>query len=93
MSFTPEQKAANDKLEDAIQEVIKVYNLLADGSVVTDYMVVGEAMGFHEDDRSSTQVFLAYRGGQIRNSVALGLFDLGYDQYKAGMEPILDDED
>lgn len=92
MSFTPEQKAANEKLEEAIQGVVGAYNLIPGGAVVTDYMVVGESIGFHENEDTSTGVFLAFRGGRIRNSVAIGLFDLGYDHFKATMEPVEDEE-
>jgi hypothetical protein len=92
VTFTPEQKAANEQLEDAIKEVVKAYDMMGEGRVITDYMVIGETIGFHDDEDTSSGVFLAFRGGRIRNSVALGLFDLGYDHYKATMEPV-DDED
>lgn len=92
MTFTPEQKAANDKLEQAVQAVVKAYELIPSDAVITDFMVVGESIGFHDNEDTSTGVFLAFRGGRIRNSVAIGLFDLGYDHYKASMEPVIDDE-
>jgi hypothetical protein len=92
MTFTPEQKAANEKLEEAIKEVVKAYSMISESAVITDYMVIGETIGFHADEDTSTGVFLAFRGGRIRNSVALGLFDLGYDHYKATMEPVDDEE-
>lgn len=92
MTFTPEQKAANDKLEQAVQAVVKAYELIPSDAVITDFMVVGESIGFHDNEDTSTGVFLAFRGGRIRNSVAIGLFDLGYDHYKASMEPVIDEE-
>lgn len=92
MTFTPEQKAANEKLEEAVQAVVKAYELIPSDTVITDFMVVGESIGFHDNEDTSTGVFLAFRGGRIRNSVAIGLFDLGYDHYKASMEPVIDEE-
>lgn len=93
MKFTPEQKEANRLLEEAVQATLKAYDMIPSGAVVTDYMVVGETISFHEEDDTSTGVFLAFRNGSIRNTVAMGLFDLGYDHYKATMEPVLGEDD
>lgn len=93
MAHTPEQKRANELLEEAIQATIKAYDMTPNGSTVTDYMVIGETISFHDEDDTSTGVFLAFRNGQIRNTVAMGLFDLGYDHYKATMEPVMGPDD
>lgn len=92
MSLTPEQKAANEQLEKAVMAVIEAYGSIPPGYNVTNYMVVGESIGFHEDDNTDTAVFLLYRDGQIRATVGVGLFDLGYDKFKSDLEPPDDDE-
>lgn len=93
MSITPEQKAANDQLEEAVHAVIKAYGSIPDGYNVTDYMVIGDAIGFHGEDDSDTAIFLLFRNGQMRATVGTGLFDLGYEKWKTQIDPPGDDDE
>lgn len=92
MAFTQEQKDANALLEQGVQAVIKAFELVPDGSMITDYLIVGEGIRFVVDDYSTTDLFIAFRNGHIRSTTALGLFDLGYDQFKASLEGDADDD-
>ena len=81
MAKTPEQKAADDLLEDAVQALAKAYPTLLPGdeSIVVDYTVVVEGMRFDEEGNSLTDIGLAFRGGQCRSTVVLGQLQLAAD--------------
>lgn len=76
LSKTPEQSAADDALEKAVQDVVRAYGLVPVESLVTDYLVVGEAVQFQDDD-STCDMFLAFRNGHCRLTTALGIMHLG----------------
>lgn len=77
MPKTPDQAAADDALEKAVQGVIAAYELVPDGSLLADYLVVGEALRFDDEDNSTCEMFLAFRNGHVRLTTALGVMELG----------------
>lgn len=74
---TPEQTKANDALEKAVKEVIAAYGIVPEGSLVTDYLVVGEATQFTSEGDDTCDMFIAFRNGHCRLTSALGIFELG----------------
>lgn len=76
MGKTPEQSKADDMLEEAVTAVVKAYSLTPSGSVMTDYMVLGEAVKWH-DDGEECDIFAAFRNGHCRLTTALGIIELG----------------
>lgn len=86
MPKTPAQSAADDALEDAVKKVVEAYDLIPGGSMITDYLVIGEAMQFLDDGDSTCNMFLEFRNGNVRLTTALGIMDLGRRQMMAQWE-------
>lgn len=78
MAITPEQKKANDLLEDAVKAVTQAYPSILNGATLVDYTVLVEGLRF-TDDGSLTQVGLAYRQGECRATIVLGQLALAHD--------------
>jgi hypothetical protein len=74
---TPEQKAADSLLDEAIKGVIKAYELTDEQSVLTEYVIAGEGLRYDEEGDSICDFFLAFREGQCRLPTALGLLEMG----------------
>lgn len=80
MAQTPEQKAANELLEEAVQAVVKAYpTVIPRESLIVDYTVLVEGMRFDDGGNSMTDIGLAFRGGQCRSTVVLGQLVLAND--------------
>ena len=80
MPQTPEQRAANNKLEEAVQAVAEAYPTVLNGAPLVDFTVILEGLRYNaETDESLTQVGLAYRGGECRATIVLGQLALAND--------------
>jgi hypothetical protein len=77
---TAEQRAANNKLEEAVQAVAQAYPTILNGASLIDFTVIMEGLRYNNDtDESLTQVGLAYRGGECRATIVLGQLALAHD--------------
>ncbi len=96
---TPEQKAADQALTDAIDAVYRAYNHVealteADGPVVlTDYVVVCAFQGWDSDGDQFTQIMLTPRDGDMPVYRILGLLDYGVAREKAIISEPDDEEE
>lgn len=80
MAKTPEQKAADTALEEAVQQVVRAYpTVLQPGSTVVEYLVAIEGIRYDEDGNSLTDVGVAFRDGHCRLTTALGLLTVAHD--------------
>lgn len=87
MPKTPDQQKADNLFEEGVQAVIKAYDLIPAGALVTDYVVVGEAMKFAEDDDDSIcHMFYAYRNGNMKITTVIGMIELARHHFKSGHE-------
>lgn len=78
MARTPEQRAADSRLDDAIQACAEQYGFVPAGAQLVDYVVVLEAVRYDADpDEFDEFRGLLYRAGATRTTVALGLLRLG----------------
>lgn len=78
MARTPEQRAADSRLDDAIQACAEQYGFVPTGAQLVDYVVVLEAVRYDADpDEFDEFRGLLYRAGATRTTVALGLLRLG----------------
>lgn len=79
MALTPEQKAAHEALDEAIQRVLMLQGTQGDEPLpnLVDWMIVAEGITFDEEGDQVGWHNLVFRGGQIRRSVALGLLEIG----------------
>lgn len=71
---TPEQRTADNALEDAIQKVIKVYELMPEDALLIDFLVILE--GVDMNDETSAHYAQLMRNGNMRTTVALGMCDM-----------------
>ena len=67
---TPEQVAADNKLDDAIAEAARAYGVVPEDEIVTTWMVAGAAQG---QDIDQTGYFQLYPGGTQPTHIAVGL--------------------
>ena len=67
---TPEQVAANNRLEDAIAVAVRAYDLVPEDEIVTTWMIAGASQG---QDDGRTGYFHLYPGGIQPTHVAVGL--------------------
>ena len=85
MSESPEVKAAQENLDEAVQRMHRA--LGSDGgSLFVDYVLIIEGSKLDEEGHGITVVDTVFRGGEMRLTTALGLMDLGYDRVKDGSE-------
>lgn len=92
MTKTPEQKAADELLEQAVQAVVAAYPaVLPEESLIVDYTVLVEGMRFNDDGDSMTDIGLAFRGGQCRSTVVLGQLVLANDVMMDTFGPATED--
>jgi len=71
---TPEQKAAEAALEEAVRNSLAA-NDMAPGAIMTDYVVLCAAAVFDEQGRSYTEYTRLYRGDMPWHHI-LGLIDI-----------------
>lgn len=73
MPQTPEQKAANNALTDAINACVEAYGF-RDGTMVnTNYMVIVEQTGFDDDGDMSSGIVRLSKDGDMPWTSILGL--------------------
>jgi hypothetical protein len=84
---TPEEVAADNALDEAINRMAKAGELVADDEVVTAWVVVGAAQG---PDYGRTSYFHAFPGGTLPSHTAVGLLRLAEQEILAHGE---DDDD
>lgn len=76
MERTPEQVAADNALDEAIRRCADAYEVVADGEVVSSWVVAGAAQGA-DDDRSA--YFTLSPGGTQPGFMAYGLLAFAAD--------------
>lgn len=81
MPLTPEQRAAHERLDEAIKEVLALQGVEDDEPMpmLVDWLVVCEGVYYDSEGDSVGYHNILFRGGQCRRSVALGLLDIGAD--------------
>lgn len=70
MSRNPEQQAADEQLLAAIENIIRVDELLDEETILLDFVVTMEGQKL---DDSRAYFAAAYKGGQCRSTVAVGM--------------------
>lgn len=75
MARTPEQKAADEALTEAIERVRRVYDTEAvtAGMTMMEYVVVHAAATWDEEGDGRTSVGVVYRDGDVPIHRAIGL--------------------
>jgi hypothetical protein len=71
---TPEQKAADEALDSAIQLAVKAYSTLPEHAFMIEWLLVVEGADMNEPGIEYTGSHM--RGGTMRTSVALGLIKI-----------------
>lgn len=72
---TPEEKAADEKLTEAIELVTQVYNPDLNMGILTDYIVIAAYQGFDADGDDETHVTMHPRDGSLPLYRIMGLLD------------------
>ena len=67
---TPEQITADNRLEDAIAEAVRAYDVVDEGDIVTTWMIAGASQG---PDDGQTGYFHLYANGVQPTHIAIGL--------------------
>lgn len=75
MPITPEQRAADDALEEAIRQAMVAYDLLDDNRMVTEWVVLVASQGVTPDVAESTSYQYLVPGDFITWHRLLGLVD------------------
>lgn len=80
MALTPEQREANEKLDEAVHALVAAYpDLLENSSNVVEYVLVLEGIKYNEEGRTTTDIGLAFRDGQCRLTSVVGMLVLAHD--------------
>lgn len=74
---TPEQKFADNALEDALQEVAKAYDYISDGEIITSWIAVGSAVGFEAPSRTTDTFFIVTPNQHMSPYISIGLLRYG----------------
>ena len=100
MSFTPEQRATQARLQAAVEDQIAQYRAdnvhrgqSEDTGVVTDWVLVVSTTGFDRDGDEESGYYLSYAGGQMPDHRAIGLLHYGIHMIKTGAAPDFEDDD
>ena len=84
MARTPEQRAADDALTAAVEQMIAAYgNNPESPTVLTDYLVLVGMQGFDRDGDSETWVMSHPRDGNLPLYRQLGLLDYVHTRDRA----------
>ena len=73
MERTPEQVAADNRLEDAIEEAARAYGVIHDDEIVTAWVVVGAAQG---RDNGKSGYFHMVPSGTQPSHISVGLLKM-----------------
>ncbi|WCO67888.1 hypothetical protein PO878_04010 [Iamia majanohamensis] len=74
MDLTPEQRHADNLLDDAVNTAVRAYDAIDDGEVVTSWIVVGASAGAEADE---TTIFLLHANGAQPAHSVMGLLEMG----------------
>jgi hypothetical protein len=84
--LTPEQKAANERVQTAIKEYLQLLGLPAD-EVMGDWMAIVSSVGWDEEGDPKNAYYLIFANGALQEHVGLGLLakaqDLMINGYRA----------
>lgn len=82
MPRTPEQKAADEALTEAIERVSRAYDTegVAVGYTMMEYVVVTAMATWDEDGDGHTSIGIAYRDGDVPTHRAMGLMQYALTQ-------------
>lgn len=93
MPLTPEQKAANDRLHEAVVDMIgTVGNGMEDG-LVTDWVIVAAQEKFDDEGDRVTSYNMVYRDGSLPTHITTGLLRCGLDLISGGWSKVEDGGD
>lgn len=84
MQRTPEQIAADDGLTAAIEATARAYNVVSDGDMIGDYVVVAATQELESDGDIKHSYVHLLRDGSIAGTVAVGLLEMAAFDVKAG---------
>jgi hypothetical protein len=76
MRMNPQQKAAQEKLEEAVQQHVAAYRGDDDG-VIADWILVTSTSGYDADGDGTSGYYMAYQGGEMSEHRAVGLLEWG----------------
>lgn len=71
---TPEQREADEALDNAIQLAVKAYSTLPEHAFMVEWLMIVEGADMNEPGIEYTGSHM--RGGSMRTSVALGLMEI-----------------
>lgn len=74
MNRTPEQVAADNRLDSAIREVAAAYRL-AEGALVTTWVISAATSYFDAEGDECTGTVLLFPGGNLPTYIAVGLLE------------------
>lgn len=95
MSRTPEQRAADDALTEAIEGVIRAY-IDQDGDnpgLLTDYVVTGAREGIDEDGERYCSVVSFTRDDSVPSHTQIGLLDTRLSWLRSQLRSTYADDD
>lgn len=79
--LTPEQRSAQRKLQEAIEEQVAQYRD-DDRGVVTDWVVVMATEGYSSEGNAQSAYYLAFANGEMAEHRAVGLLEWGVHMLK-----------
>lgn len=92
--LTPEQRAANARLDEVIREAMDVHGFLGpDDGVVTDWIVVIAQEGFEDNGDVKSGYTTLYSRGSMANHKAVGLLHCGLRYIDLNDQAALRDDD
>lgn len=92
--MTPEQRAAESQLDEAIRASMEAHGFLGpDEGVVTDWLVVVAQEGFDDEGNVKSGYTTLYSRGSMANHKAIGLLHCGLTYIDLNNERALRDDD
>ena len=82
---TPEAKAGQEALTEAIQKIIQAYGW-EDCGVLGDYIIITAQIKFNDDGDPVTEYNLLFRDGASQPHIAIGLLQSGLSILATGWE-------
>ncbi len=86
MTFSPEQRDAQDVLQTAIEHHVRAFSGADVGGkeIVADWVACVELAGFNERGERTTAYHLIFSGGEMPDHRAVGLFSHARDLMRFG---------
>lgn len=87
MNQSSEMKAAQDKIDSAVREFVQACKecgeaILSESALLSGYILILEGIHYDEEGGSKTSLGVAYDGGDMRLSAAVGLCQLTQDMLR-----------